>query len=54
MNSALNTGGQVRMYHIPGVTPEASTLEAAFQGKEPKEEIVLTRSDLRRVYDLLT
>ena len=30
MNSALNTGGQVRMYHIPGFTPEAPTEEAAF------------------------
>ncbi len=53
MNSALNTGGQVRMYHIPGMTPEAPTLEAAFQGEAPKESIAITHRDLRRVYDLL-
>jgi predicted aconitase len=53
MNSALNTGGQVRMYHIPGMTPEAPTLEAAFQGKKPKESLNITRNDLKRSYDLL-
>jgi predicted aconitase len=53
MNSALNTGGQVRMYHIPGYTPEAPTLEAAFQGKAPKETIAITRDDLKRCYDLM-
>ncbi|HSW56891.1 MAG TPA: aconitase X [Dehalococcoidales bacterium] len=53
MNSALNTGGQVRMYHIPGLTPEAPTLEAAFQGKQPKETIAITRADLKRVYELM-
>jgi predicted aconitase len=53
MNSALNTGGQVRMYHIPGMTPEAPTLEAAFQEKKPQETIVITKKDLQRVYDLM-
>ncbi|MCX7911983.1 MAG: aconitase X catalytic domain-containing protein [Dehalococcoidales bacterium] len=53
MNSSLNTGGQVRMYHIPGITPEAPTLEAAFQGKKPREVISITRDDLRRVYDMM-
>jgi predicted aconitase len=53
MNSALNTAGQVRMYHIPGMTPEAPTLEAAFQGKKPKETVAITRADLKRVYDLM-
>jgi predicted aconitase len=51
MNSALNTGGQVRMYHIPGITPEAPTLEAAFQGKKPQETIAITKDDLKKVYD---
>jgi predicted aconitase len=53
MNSALNTAGQVRMYHIPGMTPEAPTLEAAFQGKKPKEKISITRDDLKKVYDIM-
>lgn len=53
MNSSLNTGGEVRMYHIPGLTPEAPTLEAAFKGGKIKERIAITREDLRRVYDML-
>lgn len=53
MNSALNTGGNVRMYHIPGVTPEAPTLESAFKGKKPREKIVITEKDLKRVYDVM-
>jgi predicted aconitase len=53
MNSALNTGGQVRMYHIPGITPEAQTLEQAFKGRKPKEVINITKTDLKRVYDLM-
>ena len=53
MNSALNTAGQVRMYHIPGMTPEAPTLEAAFWGKPPKETLAVTRNDLKRAYELM-
>lgn len=53
MNSALNTAGNVRMYHIPGVTPEAPTLEAAFQGKPPQRTITIGRRDLQKVYDML-
>ncbi len=53
MNSALATGGQVYMYHIPGVTPEAPTLEAAFKGRKPKRKIVITRDDLRKVYEMM-
>jgi len=53
MNSALNTAGQVRMYHIPGQTPEAPTLEAAFQGKKPKEKLSITKADLKKAYDIM-
>lgn len=53
MNSTLNTGGNVRMYHIPGVTPEAPTLEAAFKGNKPERTIRIGRSDLKKVYDLI-
>jgi predicted aconitase len=52
MNSSLNTGGQVRMYHIPGMTPEAPTVEAAFGGNRPRE-ISISRADMRKVYDKL-
>jgi predicted aconitase len=54
MNSAVATGGQVRMYHIPGITPEAPTLDAAFKGRAPKKKIVIERSDLKRVYEMMT
>ena len=53
MNSTLNTGGNVRMYHIPGMTPEAPTLEAAFRGKKPERTLTLNRDDLKRVYELI-
>jgi predicted aconitase len=53
MNSALNTAGQVRMYHIPGMTPEAPTLEAAFKGKKPKETVSINRNDLKKMYDVM-
>jgi predicted aconitase len=53
MNSALATGGQVYMYHIPGVTPEAPTLEAAFKGRKPQKTIIITRDDLKRVYEMM-
>ena len=45
MNSALATGGQVYMYHIPGVTPEAPTLDAAFRGSKPQKTITIGRDD---------
>jgi len=51
MNSTLNTSGQVRMYHIPGVTPEAPTLEAAFKGNKIKKRIYITRDDLKAAYE---
>lgn len=54
MNTSLCTAGQVRMYHMPGVTPEASTVEHAFRGKKPAEEIVITRADLKKAYEQLT
>jgi len=50
MNSTLNLGGQVQMYHIVGITPEAPTLEVALGGKRPKLEAVITKKDLRQAY----
>ena len=54
MDSTLNTGGNVRMYHIPGMTPEAPTLEAAFKGNKPARKITMDRKDLKRVYEMMT
>ena len=41
------------MYHIPGVTPEAPTVEAAFKGNKPQRTIRIGRSDLRKIYDMM-
>lgn len=53
LNSAMNTGGAVRMYHIPGSTPEAPTLEYALNGKKPKRETMIGEAELRRAYESL-
>jgi hypothetical protein len=42
------SSGAVAMFHIVGVTPEAPTLESAFQGKQPEETIVVTMNELRQ------
>ncbi len=39
LGAELNTSGAVSMYHIPGVTPEAPSLEVAFGGRKPSFEI---------------
>lgn len=51
MNIELNTGGQVRMCHVPGLTPEAPTVEHALKGQKPVETIKITREDLKKVYE---
>lgn len=53
LSSALNTGGSVPMYHIPGTTPEAPTIEAAFHGRKPEREICIGERELRETYDKL-
>ena len=50
-NSAVHTGGAVEMYHIPGSTPEAPTLEFAFGGKKPAEEVLVGEKELQAAYD---
>lgn len=46
LGAQLNTAGAVPLYHIVGVTPEAPTLEAAFGGREPERQVVITNKDL--------
>lgn len=43
---AASSGG-VALFHAVGLTPEAPTVEAAFQGAAPEVEIRLTADDLR-------
>jgi predicted aconitase len=51
LNAALNTGGSVPMYHIPGVTPEAPTVEFALNEKQPQKTFVLGETELRQAYE---
>jgi len=53
LGSALATSGAVAMYHIPGITPEASTSAAAFDGNIPKEEIAVNEKEIHAVYNKL-
>lgn len=53
LNSALNTVGAVRMYHIPGTTPEAPTLEYAFNGKPPTRVTMIGEAELKKAYERL-
>jgi predicted aconitase len=53
LNAAMNTGGSIRMYHIPGTTPEARSVQEAFGGRAPKQEIMIGERELREAYDIL-
>jgi predicted aconitase/predicted aconitase with swiveling domain len=52
--AAIATSGGAPMFHIVGVTPEAPTQEAAFQGQEPDEIVTFGPDDLAHVYETLT
>jgi predicted aconitase len=45
--AATASSGGVAMFHMTGVTPEAPTLQEAFQGHQPIEIIDITMEDLR-------
>src|SRR5215467_8526603 len=51
--AAAATSGGVELYHIPGVTPEAPTLEAAFGGTKTPEPAVYGPAERQAVYDTL-
>jgi predicted aconitase len=53
LNSAIHTGGGVSMYHIPGSTPEAPTVEWALGGKKAKRETMIGEKELKNAYDTL-
>ena len=48
------SSGAVALFHIVGVTPEAPSSEAAFQGREPQETHDITVADLRAARAELT
>ncbi len=51
--AAAATSGGVELYHIPGITPEAATLEAAFGGAGLPEPVVYGPAERRAVYQTL-
>ena len=51
--AATATSGGVELYHLPGVTPEAPTLEAAFGRGAVPEPIVYGEAERRWVYETL-
>lgn len=49
----LNTSGAISMFHIPGFTVEAPTVEEAFQDDIPEDKITVTDHELKRVQEEL-
>jgi cis-L-3-hydroxyproline dehydratase len=52
--AAAASSGRVALFHMVGVTPEAPTLEAAFQGRRMPPAIAITTKDLRAAREELT
>lgn len=48
--AAAASSGGVEMYHVPGVTPEAPTLEAAFGGDPVPDAVVFGEAQRRETY----
>jgi predicted aconitase len=53
-SAAVASSGRVALFHMVGVTPEAPTLEAAFQGRAPQSTRDITVADLREARRELT
>jgi predicted aconitase len=54
LGASAASSGAVALFHIVGVTPEAPTLEAAFQGRPPLEEHTISMQQLRHARRELT
>jgi len=54
LTAGMPAGGAITLCHVVGVTPEAPTLEAAFGGESPKEQISITPTEIKQGYDMLT
>jgi hypothetical protein len=51
LGAAMASSGAVALFHWVGVTPEAPTLEEAFQGNAPNRTVEIGFDDLRRARD---
>jgi len=49
--AGLAVSGAVGMSHVPGITPEAPTIDSAFGGEKPEETITIEDKELKRVYE---
>ena len=54
LGAAAASSGAVALFHMIGVTPEAPTLESAFQSSQPQETISVTMDMLRESRRALT
>jgi hypothetical protein len=54
LGAVAASSGSVAMFHAIGLTPEAPTLEDAFQGESPEERIRLSADELRDTIRLLS
>ncbi len=54
LGAAAASSGGVALFHAAGVTPEAATLDEAFQGHEPEAVIDVTLDDLRSTLGVLS
>jgi len=50
LGAGLATTGGVSMFIVPGTTPPFTSVEQAFAGKKPREELVVTQKDIDAVY----
>lgn len=49
--AGLAVSGAVAMAHIPGITPEAPTIDVALGGEKPEETITIDDEELKLVYE---
>jgi predicted aconitase len=50
LGASLASYGSMAMFHMEGMTPEATTRKQAFGGRKPAKRIRITTKDLQRVY----
>src|SRR5205807_7899937 len=53
-SAAVASSGRVALFHIVGITPEAATLDAAFQGRAPEQTMRISVEALRAARRELT
>ena len=54
LGAAAASSGSVALFHMAGVTPEAPSVDAAFQGNTPEETYIVTMDILREARKELT